>query len=205
MSFLCNIKYSNVTNLSDARYAAAVGMNYIGFCFDATNPNYITPIKAKEISDWLTGSFIVAEFGDQPLNDINDISELLQVDVIELENRLLPDEVATLEKPVIKKINTQEFSFDQLITELNAYQNVCDAFHLYASSNSFSDTELKQLCSNFKIIWGLPYTMEGVITLIHTYQPFAISINGGEEEVIGMKDFDDINDLIERLTTEDTY
>jgi hypothetical protein len=43
-----------VNNLSDARYAAAVGIEYIGFCFDNSNPNYIAPIKAKEMIDWDT-------------------------------------------------------------------------------------------------------------------------------------------------------
>ena len=70
MSFLTKVKFSNVNNLSDARYAAAVGIEYIGFCFDKSNPDYIAPIKAKEMIDWITGSNIVAEFGNQSIEEI---------------------------------------------------------------------------------------------------------------------------------------
>jgi phosphoribosylanthranilate isomerase len=61
------IKLSNITNLSDARYAAAVGIDYIGFCFDTNDANYIPPVKAKEIFEWTSGTIVVAEFGSNLL------------------------------------------------------------------------------------------------------------------------------------------
>lgn len=204
MSFLTNIKLGNITNLSDARFAAAADATYIGFCFDPENENYITPLKAKDIIDWVTGSSVVAEFGNQTLEEIRDISELLDIDVIEVNNQLLPDELMGLGKAIIKKIDVNQFDAQQLQTEIDAYQKVADAFHLYASGKpqKFDHDQLVALCASEKIIWGLELHLENVLDIINTYKPFAISVSGGQEEKAGVKDFDELNDLLDLLATE---
>lgn len=205
MSFLVRLKLGNVTNLSDARYAAAVGIDYIGFCFDPSSEHYIAPIKAKEIIDWVTGSSIVAEFGNQSLEEIKDISELLNIDVVELNNTLLPDELPALGKPIIKKINLGAFTTEQVKKEVAAYSPFCDAFHLYASSSDIqADLEaLAPLFSAHNIIWGLPAETGEVMHIINLYKPFGIHVSGGVEEKTGIRDFDDLNDLVDLLRTED--
>lgn len=205
MSFLTKIKLGNVTNLSDARYAAAVGINYIGFCFDPSAQNYIAPIKAKEMIDWITGSYIVAEFGEQSFNEINDISELLGVNVIELNNRLLPDELLAFGKPIIKKIDVSVFSFEQVKKEIESYRQACDVFHLYASGHEqlLNADQLKELCSNHQIIWGFDVQLDTMMEVIETYAPFAFNISGGQEEKAGIKDFDELNELLDVIRLDE--
>ncbi|MES2559113.1 MAG: hypothetical protein V4590_05200 [Bacteroidota bacterium] len=205
MSFQTNIKLGNITNLSDARFAAAAGATYIGFCFDPTNENYIAPIKAKEIIDWVTGSSVVGEFGDQSMEEIRDISELLNVDVIEVNNTLLPDELLSLGKPVIKKINVNQFNTAQLQTEIDAYEKVADAFHIYADSSTekYDCDQLVALCSSHQIIWGLNLNVSNVLNILASFKPFGINLVGGSEEKAGMKDFDELNDLFDALRIDD--
>lgn len=205
MSFQTNIKLGNITNLSDARFAAAAGATYIGFCFDPSNANYIAPIKAKEIIDWVTGSSVVAEFGDQSFDEIHDISELLNVDVIEVNNTLLPDELLSLGKPVIKKINVNQFNKEQLQIEINAYEKVADAFHVYAGSSTeiYDCDQLVALCESHRVIWGLQLNTNNVLNILSSFGPFGINLVGGSEEKAGMKDFDELNDLFDTLRIDD--
>lgn len=205
MPFLTNIKLGNITNLGDARFAAAAGAHYIGFCFDSTSPNYIAPIKAKEIMDWVTGSAVVAEFGNQSLEEIQVISELLNVDVIEVNNALLPDELLSLGKAIIKKIDVNQFDIAQLQTEIDAYTNVVDAFHLFATgtAENYDCDQLVNLCKQYKIIWGLQFNLKNVVTIVESFRPFAIHVSGGEEEKAGIKDFDELNELFTLLSNED--
>jgi phosphoribosylanthranilate isomerase len=205
MSFLTNIKLGNITNLSDARFAAAAGATYIGFCFDTQSPNYIAPLKAKEIIDWVTGSAVVAEFGEQSINEIKDISELLNIDVIEVNNNLLPDELLSLGKAIIKKVDVNLLTAAQLQVEISAYKQVADAFHLYASNlpEKFDCNQLQQLCETENIIWGLNINTNNVLNIINSFKPFAIQLSGGVEEKAGVKDFDELNDLLEKITVED--
>ena len=205
MNFIIKLKLGNITNLSDARFAAAVGIDYLGFCFDPSSENYIAPIKAKEIIDWTTGVYIVAEFGDQTPDEIKDISELLNVDGIELNNSMLPDECAALEKALIKKIDISRFDEEGLKTELAAYAAPCDVFHLYTSKpgEKLNESLLAELCRSYKIIWGFELSAATVMHIIDTYQPYALHVSGGVEEKAGIKDFDELNDLLDVIRAED--
>ena len=204
MNFITKLKLGNITNLSDARFAAAVGIDYLGSCFDPSSENYIAPIKAKEIIDWTTGVHIVAEFGEQSPDEIRDISELLNVDGIELNNRMLPDECATLEKGLIKKTDVSSFDEEGLKTELGAYAASCDVFHLYASKPvQLNESLMQELCRSYKIIWGFEFTSATVMQIIDTYKPYALHVSGGVEEKAGIKDFDELNDLLDVIRAEE--
>ena len=61
MSLKTIVKISNVTNLSDARYCAGMGVDMLGFSMDADSPNYIDPKKFGEIRGWVAGVQIVGE------------------------------------------------------------------------------------------------------------------------------------------------
>jgi phosphoribosylanthranilate isomerase len=205
MAFLTKIKLGSVNNLSDARYAAAAGIDYIGFCFDPLQTPYIAPIKAKEIIDWITGSYVVGEFGEQSLQEIADISELLNIDVIEVENRLYPNDLKTLQKPIIKKLDIEKYSNEELKNELHEYALVADAFHLYAGSHKehINQVIAENLIKEYRIIWGFSISVDLAKKWVTSQQPFCINIAGGEEERPGVKDFDEIADLLDQLTTEE--
>jgi phosphoribosylanthranilate isomerase len=195
------IKLSNITNLSDARFAAAVGIDYIGFCFDTNDVSYIPPVKAKEIFEWTSGTNIVAEFGEQSIDEIKDVSELLSVDFIEICNSILPDEFSAFQIPLIKKIDLDKFDKATLIKEIEAYKSVSHSFHLFSGSEKggFDRDTLKVLCENNLVIWGLPLDIVNTKSIINIYKPFALNISGGNEEKPGIKDFDEMNDWLDSI------
>jgi phosphoribosylanthranilate isomerase len=195
------IKLGNITNLSDARFAAAAGIDYMGFCFDVKSFNYIPPVKAKELIDWTSGCFIVAEFGNQTIKEISDICEMLNIDVVEINNDLFPSELAELDKPIVKKIDTSLFDFNALNIILNNYSDKVDAFHLYNSfeKNNINEAQLKTICANYKIFWGFDTAPENIKETLATYQPYALNIIGGNEEKTGLKDFDELNNILDVL------
>jgi phosphoribosylanthranilate isomerase len=205
MAFLTKIKLGSVNNLSDARYAAAAGIDYIGFCFDPTQAQYIVPIKAKEIIDWIAGTVVVGEFGNQSIQEISDISELLNIDVIEVENGCYPDELKTLNQAIIKKVDIEQYNEASLRNELQAYASVADAFHFYVGSHNpdFDTTHALKLANDYRIIWGLDTHTGDIKNWVQSQHPFGINIISGEEERPGIKDFDQIADILEQLTIEE--
>jgi len=203
MNFLTKVKLGNITNLSDARYAAASGIEYLGFCFDTSNQNYIAPIKAKEIIDWITGCEIVVEFGDQTIEEIQTISELLNADLIELNNQILPDELIQFNKPIIKKIDINNFDSDGLKKEMESFKNQIELFHLFSSEKGNTDEKkLTNLFNQYKIIFGFELNPETIISTINLFKPYAINVYGKDEEKTGYKDFDEMNRLLELISTE---
>ncbi len=195
------IKLGNITNLSDARFAAAAGIEYMGFCFDTNNVNYIPPVKAKQIIDWTSGCFVVAEFGNQSINEIMAITEMLNIDIIEINNNLLPNDLVEIDKPIIKKIDISLLNKESLTAQITSYSTKVDAFHLFASNDniSISNEQLKEICASNKIIWGLNTSSKTIKSITETYHPYALNITGGDEEKTGVKDFDELNDILDVL------
>jgi phosphoribosylanthranilate isomerase len=195
------IKLGNITNLSDARFAAAAGIEYMGFCFDTNNINYIAPVKAKQIIDWTSGCFVVAEFGNQTIFEIVAITEMLNIDIVEINNNLLPTDLSEIDKPIIKKIDISLYNIESLTIEMAAFSNKVDVFHLFTSNDTFSinEVQLKEICANYKIIWGLNTSSKTIKNITETYQPFALNIVGGNEEKTGVKDFEELNNILEVL------
>jgi phosphoribosylanthranilate isomerase len=195
------IKLGNITNLSDARFAAAAGIDYMGFCFDNNNVNYIPPVKAKEIIDWTSGCYVVAEFGNQSIHEIMAITEMLNIDIVEINNLLSPTDLTEIDKPIIKKLDVSLLNKETLTAEIVLYSTKVDAFHLFASYeiNSISAEQLKEICTNNKIIWGINTSSKTIKSINETYQPYALNITGGDEEKTGVKDFDELNEILEVL------
>lgn len=84
MNYPFLLKFSSISNLSDARYAAGMWADFIGFNFDPSSPSYIEPGKAQSIISWINGPALVGEFGEQPLEWITDFTKLLSIQVVQI-------------------------------------------------------------------------------------------------------------------------
>lgn len=201
MSYLCKVKLAGITHLSDARFAAAAGFDYLCFSFDPAAPDYIPPVKAKEIIDWITGSHVIGRFGNQSFDEINDLADLLQIDLIEVDNQWLPDELGQLNRPVIKRINVREQPLEQTQTDIDAYRNAVCAFTAVFDHESLPNLP--------KLQFGTDYFIAGIndlnelLEMATKLSPTGIEINGGIEEAPGIKDFDYLNQFCETFATFD--
>lgn len=104
MNYPFLLKFSNVSNLSDARYAAGMWADFIGFCFDPSSPDYIEPAKAKEIAGWVNGPLITGEFGNQPPEWISDFVKAIPLHALQLPGDYENEAVVALELPIILKV-----------------------------------------------------------------------------------------------------
>lgn len=105
MNYPFTLKISSITNLSDARYAAGVWANYIGFCCDPNNPNYIDPNKIKEIKSWVNGPEVVLEFNNQPLEWIFDFCNEIKPNAIQLPLENFNQNLTDLNYKIILEVN----------------------------------------------------------------------------------------------------
>lgn len=79
------VKAAGITNLTDARYCAGMGVDLLGFQTIEGRPNHIPASAFQEIRGWVTGPGIVAEaYGLRSENDLAFILEQYRPDYIEL-------------------------------------------------------------------------------------------------------------------------
>ena len=72
--------FKGITHLSDARFAAAQGFEYMGLNLDPQNGG-ISLSDAQEILGWCSGPLLVGDFGNAPEAAVRDGVDLLQLDV----------------------------------------------------------------------------------------------------------------------------
>lgn len=70
------VKVGNITNLSDARYCAGMGVEMLGFSVLEDQENYIATTLFQQIRGWVSGPKVVAEM--YGLKTSHDIGTLLQ-------------------------------------------------------------------------------------------------------------------------------
>jgi phosphoribosylanthranilate isomerase len=203
MSFKYQTKINHTKHLTDARFAAAAGVNYLGFCFDNESGSFIHPIKAKEIIDWTSGSHIVAEFGKQSAEDINTIVQLLNIDIVELTSVMDNHTFNQIQVPVILKMNVQDYNSDALIEFCKNYGSLVQAFHFnhweaLAAKDPTIFTSIEK--EYFLQING---DFANQLPVLEQIKPFGISFEGDSEEKAGVRDFELLSDFLEQLRIEE--
>lgn len=179
------IKAGSITNLTDARFFAAYDVDYIGFCFDPLSPDYISPQNALAIKGWISGPKIVAEFANQDLENVKNIIAFFEPDVVELEG--LPAEAQLVRWPAGSGLPV---IINLSGNELNEIKNENCLFYLTDDINLIQQ-------SNSEIPFMLDITGKEID--LSNPKIKAIQIKGSQEIEVGVKDYDAIADLLERL------
>lgn len=181
----------SVTNLSDARYCAGMGVEWIGFCLDPVSPDYIEPTVYQGIAGWLSGVKLVAEFKGIP--SVEDLTNIL------------PDLVCTAaeysmgmpewEQPVVFQIDINELP--EILPPAGSYLLfVSDIAETTLAAHA---AFLKNIGKDFKVIIGFGFDGSNIDEIFATYAPYGFSLKGGKEIAPGLKTFDELSDILEAI------
>ena len=82
---MTKIKICGITNLEDAQNAIDLGADYLGFNFYSKSPRFIDYNKVNEIVRKLNGKVsTVGIFVNEPVNNVERITEMCNLDLIQL-------------------------------------------------------------------------------------------------------------------------
>jgi phosphoribosylanthranilate isomerase len=199
MSLVLPVKLSKVTNLSDARYGAGMGVQFMGFCMSPDNPHRVSPEEFTAITGWLSGPEYVGEFDEgTPFTTIVDTAKLYEVYWVEIHDEEL---VQSLQNVGLKVILTVD------VAKLASIKAIPDYLLVYSYADSFSVNEHLNMLKNInkKVPVLLASGLEaGKILSWHEASALSgVAIAGGEEIRPGYKDFDEIADILEVLEDHD--
>jgi phosphoribosylanthranilate isomerase len=201
------VKVSGVNNLSDARYCAGMGVDLIGFNLDPSQSGYLSPESFKEITDWISGVSLVAEFNGSTIETIINQLSMYQVHYLQVSSPELVHKLKPLGIPVILKLEAS--SLDNIETSraiLNEYKDHI-AFFIFESdleipaTNAFEITS--KLATQFPIVLGFGISENNIEEILENHSFKGISIKGGEEIKPGYKDFDELAGILEAIEIDD--
>lgn len=205
------VKASQITNLTDARYFAAMGVDWLGFSLDPSAAGHVPPKTMQEMTAWLEGPAIVGEFSMATAQTIRESFEILNLDFVQLGHFYDADTARALNNiPIIKEIIIEHLEeIPQLNSTLTKLLPYVSFFLIDLSKNGLSiDNQadslqyLKRVCKAFPVLLKVTDHYKSINNILETVQPLGISVVGGEEEAVGVKSFDELDELFEVLMVE---
>jgi phosphoribosylanthranilate isomerase len=189
------VKVSNITNLSDARYCAGMGVEMIGFVMDNYSADFISPEKMKEIKSWVAGVLTVGETQSADYEEVKGFTQDYEIDVLQISDASLLPQIADLGKPIILKLDFDDVSFEDY---LERYASFVEFFLVDGGELSdFARYTLKAYASNYPIVLDFGITAENVNKLLEEMNLHGIALKGSNEIRPGSKDYDELRDILE--------
>jgi phosphoribosylanthranilate isomerase len=202
------VKISGVNNLSDARYCAGMQVNLMGFSLEEGDKNFVSPEKFKEISGWLSGVEYVAEFThahpERILTRIKDYPEITNIEIIEEIHlkMLVNTNFGILLKQKVEKAE----DLGELIDKSASYHDFNVTLLLQSDTLDMNEEihqKVADLSSKCQVLLGFGFQSDSVLDLVESTGVKGISIQGGDEIKPGLKDFDEMADILESLESEE--
>lgn len=209
------VKANSITNLTDARYFAAREVTWIGFCLDPASPDYMAAQKLHAIGGWLDGVQLVGEF---PLTDAVEMlesAEQLHLHAVQVHRFTTAEELNELQRriPVIQEVVMTETEDLPALSEwMNSRADGVEAFLLDFTKNRIGWNDhpslqawLKTVCQNHPVILNMDVDAGNLPEILQALPLYGLALQGGEEEKVGIKSFDELDTLLELLESEEEH
>ncbi len=197
------VKVGNITNLSDARYCAGMGVDLLSFPIAESSANRVSPEAFKEITDWVSGPKLVGELSGSSLEEIKTSLLSYDLDAIETDNMDLVESIQLLGKEVIYRLAIEDESdLDKIKSKLSYLDELAKMIVFTCSKEDlFSqiDEKIMYYGGNLRLVKGFGITKESVADLT---QFKGLEMMGSPEERPGYKDFGEVMDVLELLEVD---
>lgn len=191
---------NEVTNLSDARYCAGMGVDYIGFRIDESHDKYVDLANYNEITGWVAGIKLIAESSQT----VNQQTVPYNVDMLLLDNiDLLPKYIgqSALWSVDIDKIPAYEQMLEEHSSKVSGIVLTSEQSQITETHKAEIKTIAARLGLDIYLSFGV--TNDNVLELINELPIKGLSISGSDEIRPGYKDYDKLADILEQLEEDD--
>ncbi len=182
------VKVGSITNLSDARYCAGMGVDLLGFRVLEGQENYINPKTFQEIRGWVTGPAIAAEiYGITSAEELRQIMADYRPDYLEMDVadfNCIGEHIAL---PYVLCVK------DGTTTSLPALSPQ-PAYLLVSPEANTSDLSVP-------VLWAIKTKNEATSAAANPAVK-GICLDGGHEIRPGLKNYDDLADILELLEVD---
>ena len=198
MTLKTMVKVGQITNLSNARYCAGMGVNMLGFVVDVGSEFFISPEQFREISGWVAGVEFVGEISGSQIPELTGYS----FSYLQVSDRALPEIVHASGYACIFYINTANYVPEHIAQMMEEQQKYVSYFLLEGlNPDILNDAELERIttwAASYPVWLGSGITPHNLEKLLASGIK-GIALYGGTESKPGFKDYDELADILEAL------
>jgi phosphoribosylanthranilate isomerase len=192
MALKIKVKVGRITNLSDARYCAGMGVDMLGFSI--SGPSSISFEKFKEINGWITGPQLVLEI--HSLEDLDKAVTTFFSNHLEVSTTLLPLIKKTPETSLIVRLNLNQWNPG----DLHSFKEMIEYVIVENYKEEQKET-LQKISNEYSILIeqrDVAFNLDELINL-----PIAgIALNGSDELKPGLKEYNQLSEILEQLDVD---
>ncbi|MCE7995505.1 MAG: phosphoribosylanthranilate isomerase [Roseivirga sp.] len=193
------VKVSGVNNLSDARYCSGMEVDQLGFSIQENGANYTDPEKFKEIKGWLSGVAYVGEIEADSTKNISETVKDYELDALQVATSQQVMDAQATGLPIILKTDVSMITFEVLAS----LKDKVSYFLIESVYEGQVSPDILALTSLYPIVLGYGFDAETVEGMVSSGIK-GIALKGGEEISPGLRDFDEMMDILEALEIDDT-
>lgn len=200
------VKICGLTNLDDARCAAAAGADFLGFILYPKSPRYVTPEQIAAITGAIRAEFgrgaprCVGVFVNEPPDHVWACLDAAELDLAQLHGDELPAEVQRLHPFAFKAIRPPSGADAEASLALyrptfpengSLPQLLLDAFHPQRYGGTGLQVDLsvaRPVARRCRLLLAGGLAPETVGEAIRTVQPWGVDVSSGVERAKGLKD-----------------
>lgn len=200
MALKAVVKVSSVTNLSDARYCAGMGVDMLGFDINPSAQEYVNPLKFQEITGWVAGVKLVGEVHEMDEAGIR--AQLVQypIDCLEISDASLLASLQNTSLSFVLKIQASD-NLAEAIASCEKYPSV---EYLFVELNQpMTGKEIRTLAASTPLLLGYEVGPGEAEELISNTEVKGFVLKGSQEIKPGFKDYDALADILEALEEQD--
>ena len=207
----CRVKASAVANLTDARYFAALGVDYLGFALEPGARGFVGEAEVAAFREWIEGPALVGEFGHLPAAAIARHVDALALDVAQIGTFGDARAVGLATgRPVLQELALgRELDADAAQRIIDVQANHVTAFVLdFARAGLHWDLLQEQpewmrwleaTCADYPVLLDVPAAPHQVDDILTTLNPEGLQLTGGEEDLVGLKSFEELDEWFDVL------
>jgi hypothetical protein len=192
-----HIYFSNINNLTAARFGAAQGFFALSFNLDAANPHYLGYQGINEIAAWTSGSHIAGAFAQPVLELVNDAIALTHLEIVEIPADGLT--VAQMQQIRAKiMLRTTLAQLPTLPADVLDYAHYILIYEPHNHWQAAAQNQYLQAIAAKKMVFlHINFFANEAKQIKNT--KFNLCLVAESEEAVGIKNFDDLNEIIDAL------
>jgi phosphoribosylanthranilate isomerase len=196
---------NGITNLSDARYCAGMGVEMLGFNLDATSPAYVEPQTFKVINEWVAGVKKVGELPNAESADLTTLLATYSLDYLQTGDSANWAALRSVGIPLICQVTWHEHwllaDFEQHYRSIASYVD----FFLIEIDSLTPEllSSIRQVAEWYPVLLSAGDSSADVEKLLSETSIKGIALKGSHEIRPGLKDFDQLAQILDQLEVED--